>query len=54
MPNGLSKEELIKMSAHMILVSKQLNNHSLNIKKYCTGKIFSSGYTGNSLIGVVL
>lgn len=53
MSNGLSKAELIKMSAHVILVSKQPNNHSLNRKKYRIGKIFSSSYTGNTLIGVL-
>lgn len=53
MSNGHSRAELIEMSARVVLVSKQPNNHSPNIKKYCIGKIFSSSYTGNNLRGVL-
>lgn len=38
------------MSACVVLVS---NNHSLNINKFCIGKIFSSSSTGNNLRGIL-
>lgn len=53
MSNGHSKAELIEISACVVLVSKQPNNHSLNINKCCVGKIFSSSYTGNNPRGIL-
>lgn len=41
------------MAARVILVSNQPNSTSLNIKKYCVRKIFSSSHTGHLLIGVL-